>query len=62
MTCWNYDQDSILTFVVTFIPGNDSFEFEGFLACFDDVFLFDSCVLLVPLAVLLYCYVMYCPG
>ena len=29
-----------LTFVVTFIPGNDSFEFEGFLACFD-IFFFD---------------------
>ena len=52
-----------LTFVVTFIPGNDSFEFEGFLACFDDIFfLTDTCVSLVPLAVLLYCYIMYCPG
>ncbi len=51
-----------LTFVVTFIPGNDSFEFESFLAFFDIFFLTDTCVSLVPLAVLLYCYNMYCPG
>jgi len=51
-----------LTFVVTFIPGNDSFEFEGFLAFFDIFFLTDTCVSLLPLAVLLYCYIMYCPG
>jgi hypothetical protein len=38
------------------------FKFCGFLASFDDLFYFEACVSLVPLAVLLYCYVTYCPG
>ena len=38
------------------------FKFCGFLGSFDDLFYFEACVSLVPLAVLLYCYVTYCPG
>jgi len=41
---------------------NESLNFVGFLASFDDLFYFEACVSLVPLAVLLYCYVTYCPG
>jgi hypothetical protein len=56
---WNELMSS--TFVVTFIPGNDSLNFKAFGFFWWSLY-FEACVSLVPLAVLLYCYVTYCPG